>query len=310
MLLLSAYKALADETRLRIVAALARGPLNVGELTEITGLSQPTVSHHLKTLQSAAIVDVHRNGTWAFYSLALEQDGAVAKIVKDLLDLLEHGGEGVSTPLLLRDKQKLEETIRNRREQSHRYFEKVAQDWETFREEVSGAESYLDLMVSLIPKSGTLLELGCGTGPLLARLPKRSGATIAVDSSNAMLEYARSNLKRSPNKVDLRLGFLEHLPIGDDSVDIAVSNMVIHHIASPLEVLRDTHRVLKPGGTLQLIDLSKHDKEFKREQFAHLWLGFDKKELRAWCRQAKFENVEITSLGEGGEAFLLSATKG
>lgn len=72
------FKALADPARVRIVNMLATADdgVCVCDLTPSLGLSQPTVSHHLRKLAEAGLLDREQRGTWAFYSLnpaALEQ---------------------------------------------------------------------------------------------------------------------------------------------------------------------------------------------------------------------------------------------
>lgn len=67
-----AFKALGDPTRLRllsIVAASEGGEACVCDLTEPIGLSQPTVSHHLKILMDAGYLTRSKRGTWAYYKL-------------------------------------------------------------------------------------------------------------------------------------------------------------------------------------------------------------------------------------------------
>jgi ArsR family transcriptional regulator, arsenate/arsenite/antimonite-responsive transcriptional repressor len=76
--LASRFKALGDPARIAIVNRLAgRGEVCVCELTEPLGLSQPTVSHHLKVLREAGLVEVAaRRGTWVYYRIvpaALQQ---------------------------------------------------------------------------------------------------------------------------------------------------------------------------------------------------------------------------------------------
>jgi ArsR family transcriptional regulator len=68
------FKALADPTRVRIVNLLARNPepACVCELTPAVGVSQPTVSHHLKKLVQAGLLQREQRGVWAFYSLDRE----------------------------------------------------------------------------------------------------------------------------------------------------------------------------------------------------------------------------------------------
>ena len=69
------FKALADPTRVRIVSMLARNPepVCVCELTPPLGLSQPTVSHHLKKLVQAGLLTREQRGVWAYYTL--DRDG-------------------------------------------------------------------------------------------------------------------------------------------------------------------------------------------------------------------------------------------
>jgi DNA-binding transcriptional ArsR family regulator len=64
------FKALADPTRVAIVNRLATGECCVCDLTAAFDLSQPTVSHHLRILRDAGLVEAERRGTWAFYRLA------------------------------------------------------------------------------------------------------------------------------------------------------------------------------------------------------------------------------------------------
>ena len=67
------FKALADPTRVSIVNRLASGdPCCVCDLTDTFELSQPTVSHHLRILRDAGLVEAERRGTWAYYRLAPE----------------------------------------------------------------------------------------------------------------------------------------------------------------------------------------------------------------------------------------------
>ena len=65
------FKALADPHRVRIVNLLATGAdaVCVCDLVEPLGISQPTVSHHLKKLVAAGLLDREQRGTWAYYSL-------------------------------------------------------------------------------------------------------------------------------------------------------------------------------------------------------------------------------------------------
>jgi len=74
------FKALADPARVKIVNLLATSPepVCVCEFTEPLGLSQPTVSHQLKKLVQAGLLDREQRGTWAYYSLQPDALGGLA----------------------------------------------------------------------------------------------------------------------------------------------------------------------------------------------------------------------------------------
>ena len=83
---LKIYKALADETRLRLVRLLVRGSLNVNEIIGILGMGQSRISRHLKILAEAELVTKRREGTWIYYQGNGQSSEA---IVADALDLCE-----------------------------------------------------------------------------------------------------------------------------------------------------------------------------------------------------------------------------
>lgn len=78
------FRALADETRVRIVALLAHGELCVCHVEKALDLSQPNVSRHLGILRMAGIVDARRDGTWVYYRLAEQENVAVQELLATL----------------------------------------------------------------------------------------------------------------------------------------------------------------------------------------------------------------------------------
>jgi len=79
------FKALADETRLRILSLLGAGELCVCDLMTVLALPQSTISRHLATLRHAGLVEDRRQGVWMYYRLA----GEVSLLHSDLLALLQ-----------------------------------------------------------------------------------------------------------------------------------------------------------------------------------------------------------------------------
>jgi ArsR family transcriptional regulator, arsenate/arsenite/antimonite-responsive transcriptional repressor len=80
------FRALADETRVRIVALLSHGELCVCHLIKALELSQPNISRHLGILRMAGVVDARRDGTWVYYRLAEQEHAAVQATLATLTE--------------------------------------------------------------------------------------------------------------------------------------------------------------------------------------------------------------------------------
>jgi ArsR family transcriptional regulator len=78
------FRALGDETRLRVVALLSHGELCVCHLEKALGLNQPNVSRQLGILRAAGVVDSRRDGTWVYYRLADQEHDAVEMMLGTL----------------------------------------------------------------------------------------------------------------------------------------------------------------------------------------------------------------------------------
>jgi ArsR family transcriptional regulator len=82
------FRALGDETRLRIVALLAHGELCVCHVEEALGLGQPNASRQLGILKSAGVVDSRREGTWVYYRIADQEHASVQRVLGLLTESL------------------------------------------------------------------------------------------------------------------------------------------------------------------------------------------------------------------------------
>lgn len=304
------FKALGDESRLRILVLLSKGFYNVQEITEVLDLAQPTVSHHLKVLSRTGFARSLRDGNHIYYSLVGERDDSTAAIlIRATLAAVEGKHAGDIQDTITKDAENLARLAAKRRRHTKDYFDAVASNWNSIREEAVGQENFLTLVVEQIVKEEAVLELGCGSGALLDLLAPRAGLTIGVDCSEAMLDETRKKLGSRASKIDLRLGYIEHLPVGDESVDTVVGYMVLHHSANPKDALADSYRVLKRGGSCILVDLMPHDKEYMRERFADIWLGFAPTQVQEWLEEVGFQSVTTRVLGEKQEVFMAICKK-
>ena len=117
---LKVYKALADETRLRLIRLLVRGALNVNEIIGILGMGQSRISRHLKILSEAELVTKRREGTWIYY----EGNGQSSEpIVVEALEMCERHERAM--PNYTEDLQGLENVVEGRRQQMRNFFDNI-----------------------------------------------------------------------------------------------------------------------------------------------------------------------------------------
>lgn len=280
--ILSGLRAAGEPTRLRLLALCAHGELSVTELTQILEQSQPRVSRHLKLLIEAQLLERFREGALVFYRMS--HDGPAATLARTVVDLLPEGDETLQQDLL-----RLDEIRKKRAEVADAYFEDNAENWNQLRRmhvPEQQVEKRLAEMVGAEPID-SFLDIGTGTGRILALFANQVERGVGIDKSAEMLSVARNYLERENAKnTHVRKGDMYNMPIEDASVDVATIHLVLHYSEDPAAVIVEAARTLKKEGRLIIVDFAPHQEEELRVEHQHQRLGFSDKEITALFKGA------------------------
>ncbi len=277
-------KALADETRLRVLNLLAQEELSGTDLMEILNLGQSRVSTHLALLKEVGLVTDRRHGRRSLYCLA---PGPAAAFVHGVL------AENRAAPEFESDLAGLEGVRDRRRDAARAFFDRVAAD---FDEHVLPGRTWEGLARALlqIAPRGRYADLGVGDGLLTLMLAEIAHGVTAVDISANVLEQLRVRAKaKGLTNIETLQGEIESLPLPDASYDVVVMSQALHHAHEPAKALAEARRALIPGGRLLVIDLLAHNEDWVREQFGHVHLGFTESGLAELLEQAGLERVHV-----------------
>ncbi len=292
---LRSLRALADPTRLRIMALLEKDELSVNEIQQVTRMGQSRISTHLRPLQEAGLIQYRREGKRTFYKLNPQADAGA----KEFIELATRGAKEL--PEFGGDQINLKRILRRRQEQAQLYFDQVAGRFDRSYGPGRSWQAFGQMLLRLIPHL-VVADLGSGEGLLSQLLARRAKKVIAVDNSEKIVAFGASKAKKMGLKnLEFRLGNLEEPPVDPASVDLVVLSQALHHAKEPARAIQSAHRLLKPGGTLMILDLLEHQFEKARELYGDHWLGFAESDLQKWLEAAGFKKIEITVVAREDE---------
>ena len=285
-------RAVGEPTRLRLLALLSKSDLNVTDLIEILGQSQPRISRHLKLLAEAGLLERYQEGAWAYFRA--RDDGPGGIIVNNLLSHLDANDQQIQ-----RDGQRLEAVRGKRARRAEEYFSNNAENWDRLRkihiDEARVEEAMLD-MVGSAPVQA-LLDMGTGTGRLLELFSGIYTKAVGVDSSRDMLTVARSTIDRADlSSTQVRQGDITMLPTPNNSFDLITIHQVLHYLDDPNEAINEAAKALAPGGRLLIVDFAPHNRDDVRSEQAHIRLGFSHDQMSAWFDDVGLELIEKRDL--------------
>jgi ubiquinone/menaquinone biosynthesis C-methylase UbiE len=285
-------RAVGEPTRLRLLALLSKSDLNVTDLIEILGQSQPRISRHLKLLAEAGLLERYQEGAWAYFRAV--EDGSGGLIVSGLLARLDANDQQIQ-----RDSQRLDGVRSKRAKQAELYFSNNAENWDRLRkihiDEARVEEAMLEMVGSTAVH--TLLDMGTGTGRLLELFSDVYTKAVGVDTSRDMLAVARSTIDRANlSSTQVRQGDITMLPTPNNCFDLVTIHQVLHYLDDPIEAVNEAAKALAPGGRLLIVDFAPHTRDDVRSEQAHIRLGFSHEQMSAWFDDVGLELIETRDL--------------
>ncbi len=270
-------RVLADPTRLRLLHLLEDAELSVVELTRITGLAQSRVSSHLARLREAGLLEQRRDGT------AVRHGFRPAALPPEAARLWSALAGRVEDPQLCRDRDRRAEVLRARRP----WAETVAGRMEHHYSPGRTWESAARALAGLAPL-GHVLDVASGDGALAELVAPRARSVTCLDAS---LRVAAAGMRRARHVPGLRFvaGDMHALPFADRSFDQVMLVNTLLHARQPARALAEAVRVLRPGGTMTVVVLRRHDHRELMAAYDHLQPGFEPAVLRRLLLRAGLE---------------------
>ena len=288
-------KATADSQRLQTLRLLSKESFGVLELCQVLEVGQSALSHHLKILAKANLVETRREGTSIFYRRALiHAEDPLRQLRQSLFESIDE------TKLPVDQAFRISQVYDCRHQQAKSFFKKNAHRFQGNQNLIAEYNQYSQCINDVldnesIASTASAIEIGPGDSDLILTLANRFHKITAIDNTLEMLEKTRKKAAAAgKNNVNFLLGELRN---HEGECELLVVNMVLHHLASPINFFFEAKQHLNEGGCLLIADLCAHDQNWTKENCGDLWLGFDADELDGWASAAGFEQGQGLYLG-------------
>ena len=270
------FKALGDETRLRIVGYLLMSERCACNFKQLGNKDQTTISRHLKVLTEAGIIKYKRSGRNLIYSI--KDDTMMDRLIAMGIERNDTCCSEIDGPRELMIKKSVKEA-----------YGKIAKDGGSCCSmtncgcassdpiQVSASLGYSKDDLEVMPDSNLglgcgnpnalgeikegdiVLDLGSGSGMdsfIAAKKVGDTGKVIGVDMTEEMIERARGiAVRHGFSNVEFRQGDIEDLPVDSLSIDVILSNCVINLVPNKSKVFQEAYRVLRSGGRMYISDM-------------------------------------------------------
>lgn len=278
----SLLRLLADATRVRLLALLEREELTVAELAAVLQLAQPRVSTHLAKLKEADLVRDRRAGVSAYYRANTDADAGQ----KALLETLRGN---IDDAMLGADAQRLPAVLAHRAGEQG-WADAVAGDMERHYSPGRTWETLARALLQLLA-TGDVLDIASGDGVTAELLAPHAHSILCIDAGERVTQAARKRLRPFDN-VKVQQGDMHDLDLGERRFDLVLMLHALTYAEHPAKAVSEASRVLKPGGRLLAVTLSRHGHKTAVAPFDHRNLGFRRDELAGLARKAGLQVMQ------------------
>jgi 2-polyprenyl-3-methyl-5-hydroxy-6-metoxy-1,4-benzoquinol methylase len=180
-------------------------------------------------------------------------------------------------------------------------FDKGAASWDANAVRTARANAVareFGKIVAKLPRKPDLFEYGCGTGQSILPVAGKCRSVTGCDFSEPMLEKFRENAAAAgvTNAVTIRCD-LRSDPLPPSRYDIVVCSMTLHHVEDVAGLLGKFALLLRPGGTVALVDLEKEDGSFHEDKTGVAHFGFTREEILGAMEEAGFAQLSFRREG-------------
>ncbi|KRQ86173.1 putative methyltransferase YcgJ [Caloramator mitchellensis] len=177
-----------------------------------------------------------------------------------------------------------------------KYFDSIASNWNQMRSEYFGEEIKKIAIDTLDIDKKICADLGCGTGFMSLEIAKKANIVFSIDISKNMLKELKGTAEKKGLKNIYPIkGKMDDIPLFDNSVDAAFTNMALHHIVDPQLAILEMYRILKPNGVITITDVEEHNGYWAKEEMFDEWLGFSHRQIYDWLKNSGFVDIEVKS---------------
>jgi DNA-binding transcriptional ArsR family regulator len=286
---LDELRAVAEPSRLRLLAILARGEFSVTELTQVLSQSQPRVSRHLKLLCDAGLLEKFREQHWVYYRVPSAGPGR--EFVDEVVTRIDPADRTLVT-----DDMRVKAVLAQRSAAGDASNDPVTPG--------SSTELAAALAEELGDRGrGSLFYFGRSPAEVLVGLATRAERVVGMHRSRPAVQRARAVLhSRGLSHCLLQQGELRNLPHLTGEFDTVVVDRVLAAAAGPVEALREAARVLRADGELLVVE--------EYDALARLATGSNPLHvLRAWTADAGLACTRLRPVDVDGQHLLLGVAR-